>query len=86
MDAIIIVIFFVFYLFTSLFCHVHFEIDVCYVERLNIVKMTKVAAAGQLPSSNALHFGGGGGGVGSSKVATTTALKRKTPSELRVIS
>ncbi|CAA2995311.1 Hypothetical predicted protein [Olea europaea subsp. europaea] len=45
--------------------------------------MTKVAAAGQLPSSNALHFGGGGGGVGSSKVATTTALKRKTPSELR---
>ncbi|KAL2533456.1 hypothetical protein Adt_06807 [Abeliophyllum distichum] len=41
--------------------------------------MTKVAAAGQLPSSNALHFGGGGG----SKVSTTTTLKRKTPSELR---
>ncbi|PIN22907.1 hypothetical protein CDL12_04373 [Handroanthus impetiginosus] len=45
--------------------------------------MTKVATAGHLPVSNALHFSdvtaGGGGG---SKIPTTT-LKRKTPSELR---
>ncbi|GFP94930.1 hypothetical protein PHJA_001637400 [Phtheirospermum japonicum] len=45
--------------------------------------MTKVAAAAQLPASNALHFGGVAGGGGVSKISTTT-LKRKTPSELRV--
>ncbi|KAK6131621.1 hypothetical protein DH2020_034635 [Rehmannia glutinosa] len=44
--------------------------------------MTKVAAAAQLPTSNALHFGGVAGGGGGSKISTTT-LKRKTPSELR---
>ncbi|KAL3839375.1 hypothetical protein ACJIZ3_023966 [Penstemon smallii] len=38
--------------------------------------MTKVAAAGELPSSNALHFGG------SSKIPSAI-MKRKTPSELR---
>lgn len=38
----------------------------------------KVAAAGMVHQSDALNFGGG-----SSKVTTTT-LKRKTPSELRV--
>ncbi|KAI3447385.1 hypothetical protein Pfo_004050 [Paulownia fortunei] len=44
--------------------------------------MAKVAAVGQLPSSNALDFGGGAGGCGALKNSTTT-LKRKTPSELR---
>ncbi|KAK6145727.1 hypothetical protein DH2020_022547 [Rehmannia glutinosa] len=44
--------------------------------------MTKVAAAAQLPASNALHFGGVAGGGGGSKISSTT-LKRKTPSELR---
>ncbi|KAG8376834.1 hypothetical protein BUALT_Bualt09G0105100 [Buddleja alternifolia] len=42
-------------------------------------RMTKVAAAGELPSSNALCFGGG---VGGSMIPTAN-LKRKTPSELR---
>lgn len=41
--------------------------------------MAKVAARGPLPS-NTLHYDGVSGGV--SKV--TTAVKRKTPSELRV--
>ncbi|KAL3628163.1 hypothetical protein CASFOL_027209 [Castilleja foliolosa] len=45
--------------------------------------MTKVAAASQLPASNDLHFGGLSGGGGVSKISTST-LKRKTPSELRV--
>ncbi|XP_051152314.1 uncharacterized protein LOC127266192 [Andrographis paniculata] len=44
--------------------------------------MTKVAAAGQLPMSSALHFGLGPDG-GDSKISATN-LKRKTPSELRV--
>ncbi|KAL0374761.1 UNVERIFIED_CONTAM: hypothetical protein Sradi_3391800 [Sesamum radiatum] len=44
--------------------------------------MTKVAAAGELPTSNALHFGGGAVGGGGLKIQTTT-MKRKTPSELR---
>ncbi|GER41831.1 protein downstream neighbor of Son [Striga asiatica] len=50
--------------------------------RFRLREMTKVAAAAQLPASNALHFGGGAGGGGVSKISTTT-LKRKTPSELR---
>ncbi|CAA0818777.1 Unknown protein [Striga hermonthica] len=50
--------------------------------RFRLREMTKVAAAAQLPASNALHFGGGAGGGGVSKISTT-ALKRKTPSELR---
>lgn len=41
--------------------------------------MAKIAAAGPFPRANNVQFGGGG-----SKVTTTT-LKRKTPSELRVI-
>ncbi|KAL2250863.1 UNVERIFIED_CONTAM: hypothetical protein Sindi_2208600 [Sesamum indicum] len=57
------------------------------VELLNAVtfrklRMTKVAAAGELPTSNALHFGGGAVGGGGLKIQTTT-MKRKTPSELR---
>ncbi|KAL6521213.1 hypothetical protein OROGR_017782 [Orobanche gracilis] len=40
--------------------------------------MTKVAAAAQLPESNALHFGGTAGRGGVSKFSKTT-LKRKTP-------
>ncbi|KAM7499997.1 hypothetical protein LguiA_024411 [Lonicera macranthoides] len=43
--------------------------------------MAKVAAPGPGPlPSNSLHFGSGGGGVASK---ATTAVKRKTPSELR---
>lgn len=44
-----------------------------------LARMAKVAARGPLPS-NTLHYDGVSGGV--SKV--TTAVKRKTPSELRV--
>ncbi|KAL6559070.1 hypothetical protein OROHE_006439 [Orobanche hederae] len=40
--------------------------------------MTKVAAASQLPQSNALHFGGAASRGGVSKFSKTT-LKRKTP-------
>lgn len=44
--------------------------------------MAKVATPGPGPlPSNSLHFGSGGGGVASK---ATTAVKRKTPSELRV--
>lgn len=44
--------------------------------------MSKVATAAQLPMSNTLHYGGVPAG-GVSKTSKT-ALKRKTPSELRV--
>ncbi|KAK4396632.1 hypothetical protein Sango_1499800 [Sesamum angolense] len=52
------------------------------MHQLRKLRMTKVAAAGELPTSNALHFGGGAGGGGGLKIQTTT-MKRKTPSELR---
>ncbi|PIN20247.1 hypothetical protein CDL12_07068 [Handroanthus impetiginosus] len=44
--------------------------------------MTKVATPGQLPMSNALHFGGVASGGGGSMICTAS-LKQKTPSELR---
>ncbi|KAL0410210.1 UNVERIFIED_CONTAM: hypothetical protein Slati_3610700 [Sesamum latifolium] len=52
------------------------------MQQLRKLRMTKVAAAGELPTSNALHFGGGAVGGGGLKIQTTT-MKRKTPSELR---
>ncbi|KAL0308224.1 UNVERIFIED_CONTAM: hypothetical protein Sradi_5764700 [Sesamum radiatum] len=52
------------------------------MHQLRKLRMTKVAAAGELPTSNALHFGGGAVGGGGLKIQTTT-MKRKTPSELR---
>lgn len=46
--------------------------------------MSNAAVAEQLPMSNTLHFGGVATRGGGSKI-TTANLKRKTPSELRVM-
>lgn len=47
--------------------------------------MTKFAASSQMFSSNALLLDGGSGGGGGGSKISTSSLKRKTPSELRVI-